>query len=122
MQYQSTTTIRAYLARFVALGVAALLTLSLAQIANANSYTRGQHIEPAYEGWRPNEDGTFSFMFGYQNENWVEEPDVEIGPNNMFSPGEADRGQRRTSCRAVIASLLRLKCPQTGATANSFGR
>ncbi len=93
MQYQSTTTIRAYLARFVALGVAALLTLSLAQIANANSYTRGQHIEPAYEGWRPNEDGTFSFMFGYQNENWEEEPDVEIGPNNMFSPGEADRGQ-----------------------------
>ena len=46
MQYQ-TITIRAQIARFVA---AALMTLSLAQIANANSFTRGQHIEPAYEG------------------------------------------------------------------------
>ena len=75
MQYQ-TITIRAQIARFVALGAAVLMTLSLAQIANANSFTRGQHIEPAYEGWRPNEDGTFSLMFGYQNENWEEEPNV----------------------------------------------
>ena len=75
MQYQ-TITIRAQIARFVAIGAAALMTLSLAQIANANSFTRGQHIEPAYEGWRPNEDGTFSFMFGYHNENWEEEPNV----------------------------------------------
>ena len=59
----------------------------------ANSYTKGQHIEPAYEGWRPNADGTFSFMFGYMNINWEEEPDVEIGPNNSFAPGEPDRGQ-----------------------------
>ena len=48
MQYQ-TITIRAQIARFVALGAAALMTLSLAQVANANSFTRGQHIEPAYE-------------------------------------------------------------------------
>ena len=53
----------------------------------ANSYTKGQHIEPAYEGWRHNADGTFSFMFGYMNINWEEEPDVEIGPNNAFAPG-----------------------------------
>ena len=59
----------------------------------ANSYTKGQHIEPAYEGWRPNADGSFSFMFGYMNINWEEEPDVEIGPNNSFAPGEPDRGQ-----------------------------
>jgi hypothetical protein len=32
-------------------------------------------------------------MFGYMNENWEEEPDVQIGENNYFSPGEADRGQ-----------------------------
>ena len=59
----------------------------------ANSYTKGQHIEPAYEGWRPNADGSFNFMFGYMNINWEEEPDVEIGPNNSFAPGEPDRGQ-----------------------------
>ena len=32
-------------------------------------------------------------MFGYMNENWEEEPNVDVGENNMFSPGEADRGQ-----------------------------
>ncbi|MEQ8956045.1 MAG: hypothetical protein RL120_18090 [Gammaproteobacteria bacterium] len=59
----------------------------------AQTYTHDQHVEPAYEGWRPNEDGTFNFMFGYMNENWEETPDVPIGPNNNFSPGDADRGQ-----------------------------
>ncbi|MDA0895188.1 MAG: hypothetical protein O3A71_00005 [Proteobacteria bacterium] len=57
------------------------------------SYQTGQHVEPAYEGWRPNPDGTFSFMFGYMNENWLEEPDVPVGENNFFAPGDADRGQ-----------------------------
>ena len=56
-------------------------------------YQLGRHIEPAYEGWRPNEDGTFSFMFGYMNENWAESPDIPVGENNFFEPGEPDRGQ-----------------------------
>lgn len=59
----------------------------------ADTYQRGQHVEPAYEGWRPNPDGTFSFMFGYMNENWEEEIDIEVGENNFLSPGPADRGQ-----------------------------
>jgi len=59
----------------------------------ADTYQFGQHVEPAYEGWRPNPDGTFSFMFGYMNENWAEEPDVLVGENNYFSPGDMDRGQ-----------------------------
>ena len=59
----------------------------------AQTYQSGKHVEPAYEGWRPNDDGTFSFMFGYMNENWEEQPDVEVGENNFFSPGDADRGQ-----------------------------
>ena len=63
------------------------------QLALADTYQNGQHVEPAYEGWHPNADGSFSFMFGYMNENWLEEPDVEIGANNSFSPGAADRGQ-----------------------------
>lgn len=57
------------------------------------SYSKGQHLEPAYEGWRENEDGTFSFMFGYFNENWDEELDIPVGESNFFSPGDADRGQ-----------------------------
>jgi len=59
----------------------------------AQSYRKGQHVEPAYEGWRENDDGTFSFMFGYMNENWEETPFVPVGDNNHFSPGDADRGQ-----------------------------
>ncbi len=59
----------------------------------AQTYQTGQHVEPAFEGWRPNDDGTFSFMFGYMNENWLEQPDVEVGEHNYFSPGEPDRGQ-----------------------------
>ncbi|MBT8148263.1 MAG: hypothetical protein KJN90_15500, partial [Gammaproteobacteria bacterium] len=57
------------------------------------SYSKGQHLEPAYEGWRENDDGTFSFMFGYFNENWDEELDIPVGENNLFSPGDPDRGQ-----------------------------
>lgn len=59
----------------------------------AQTYRSGKHVEPAYEGWRPNPDGTFNFMFGYMNENWEETPDVPVGENNFFSPGDADRGQ-----------------------------
>lgn len=57
------------------------------------SYRKGQHIEPAYEGWRRNEDGTYNLLFGYFNENWEQEVDVPVGANNFFSPGDADRGQ-----------------------------
>lgn len=70
-----------------------LLTLLAGSAALAQTYTSGQHVEPAYEGWRPNPDGTFNFMFGYMNENWEEAPDMPVGENNYFSPGDADRGQ-----------------------------
>ena len=59
----------------------------------AQTYHSGQHVEPAFEGWRPNSDGSFNMMFGYMNENWEEEPDVDVGAHNFFSPGQADRGQ-----------------------------
>ncbi|MBL4821680.1 MAG: hypothetical protein JKY98_11935 [Gammaproteobacteria bacterium] len=61
--------------------------------ASAQTYSKGQHLEPAYEGWFENDDGTFTFMFGYFNENWKEELDIPVGENNSFSPGDSDRGQ-----------------------------
>lgn len=73
--------------------LAVCLLILIPGLSLAQTYRTGQHVEPAFEGWRPNPDGTFNFMFGYMNENWEEEPDVEIGENNFFSPGEADRGQ-----------------------------
>lgn len=71
----------------------AVLILGSSSAVVADTFQYGQHVEPAYEGWRPNADGSFSFMFGYMNENWTEQPDVEVGDNNFFSPGDADRGQ-----------------------------
>ena len=59
----------------------------------AQTYQRGQNVAPAFEGWMRNEDGTFSFLFGYMNRNWSEELDVPVGEDNSFSPGPADRGQ-----------------------------
>ena len=71
-----------------------LISSSLIQVAQAQpSYRKGQHIEPAYEGWKRNEDGTVTLIFGYFNENWEEEPNVPVGDNNFFSPGNPDRGQ-----------------------------
>ena len=57
------------------------------------TYSRGQNVSPAYEGWEQNEDGSFSFLFGYMNRNWLEELDVPVGPDNHLSPGPADQGQ-----------------------------
>ena len=74
----------------VTLVVASLLPM---QNSWAQTYTSGQHVEPAFEGWRPNPDGTFNMMFGYMNENCKEAPDAPVGENNYFEPGDADRGQ-----------------------------
>jgi len=70
-----------------------LLTALFAGAAGAQTYRFGQHVEPAFEGWRPNDEGGFNMMFGYMNENWDETPDVPVGGHNYFEPGEADRGQ-----------------------------
>ncbi len=70
-----------------------LFTLLCANTLFAQTYSKGRHIEPAFEGWRPNDDGTFNMMFGYMNENWEETPDMLVGENNNFSPGDMDRGQ-----------------------------
>jgi hypothetical protein len=61
--------------------------------AQSLSYTRGQNVAPAYEGWEQAPDGTKYFVFGYMNRNWEEEIDIPIGADNGFGPGAADQGQ-----------------------------
>ncbi len=74
--------------------ILSICAAGVVQIASAQlSYRSGAEIEPGYEGWHENEDGTFSFMFGYMNENWEEQPDIPVGDNNFFTPGDTDRGQ-----------------------------
>lgn len=57
------------------------------------TYSKGQPLYPAYEGWVRNADGSIDMLFGYMNENWEQLLDVPVGPDNHFSPGPADRGQ-----------------------------
>jgi hypothetical protein len=61
--------------------------------AQSLSYSKGQNISPAYEGWEQAPDGARYFLFGYMNRNWEEEIDVPVGPDNGFNVGGADQGQ-----------------------------
>ena len=61
--------------------------------AQSLSYSKGQNVAPAYEGWEQAPDGTKYFVFGYMNRNWEEELDIPVGPDNGFNPGSADQGQ-----------------------------
>ena len=80
-------------------GVAGLLAITSpadAQVSDPNSgiqFARGQDVVPAFEGWQKNTDGTYTFYYGYFNRNYEEEVNVPVGLNNMFEPGNIDRGQ-----------------------------
>jgi hypothetical protein len=70
------------------------LLLATSQLfAQSLSYSSGQNVSPAYEGWEVAADGTKYFVFGYMNRNWVEEIDVPVGPDNGFNIGGVDQGQ-----------------------------
>ena len=71
-----------------AIRITALLFLSATLNAQSLTYTKGQNVAPAYEGWEQAADGTKYFVFGYMNRNWEEEIDVPIGPNNGFSASD----------------------------------
>jgi hypothetical protein len=59
----------------------------------STKFTSGQDIQPYYEGWIRNKDGSFDLVFGYFNRNWQEELAIPAGPDNMVEPGGPDRGQ-----------------------------
>ena len=73
--------------------LAALLLFQVAGAQTRFTYSKGQSLSPAYEGWMPNEDGSFTMYFGYMNSNWLEEFDVPIGADNSIEPGGPDQGQ-----------------------------
>jgi hypothetical protein len=56
-------------------------------------FTTGQSIQPIFEGWAKNPDGSVSMHFGYMNRNYVEQVQVPIGPDNKCEPGAPDCGQ-----------------------------
>jgi len=54
-------------------------------------YNTGQSIQPVFEGWSRNPDGSFDMWFGYLNRNFEERITVAVGADNGFN-GE-DMGQ-----------------------------
>ncbi len=56
-------------------------------------HNSGDSVQPAYEGWRINVDGTISMWFGYYNRNVEERLNIPVGPNNRFDPPAIDRQQ-----------------------------
>jgi hypothetical protein len=87
--------------RVTAVGVAVLTSGAVAVVAQRPQTNlplepareRGASITPAYEGWYPNADGSFSMLVGYYNRNSKEVIDVPVGPNNRIEPGGPDQGQ-----------------------------
>jgi hypothetical protein len=76
--------------------LATLAVFALFPAAGAQTrftYSSGQVVSPAYEGWRANDDGSLTMVFGYMNQNWLEEFDIPIGPDNSIEPGGPDQGQ-----------------------------
>jgi hypothetical protein len=75
------------------LSILAAAVLASYHALSAQSYSSGQNVSPAYEGWEQNADGSFNFLFGYMNRNWEEEIDVPVGSDNDLEPGGPDQGQ-----------------------------
>ena len=56
-------------------------------------FNSGQSIQPVFEGWAHNPNGSFEMHFGYLNRNYVEELEVSVGADNRVEPAGPDRGQ-----------------------------
>ena len=98
-----------------ALVLGALSFVLTPQLAGAQSlsFTKGQNISPAYEGWEEAADGSKYFLFGYMNRNWEEELNVPVGADNSFSPGTPDQGQPTHFLPRRNRFVFRVPVPKT---------
>lgn len=81
--------------------------------AQSLSYTSGQNVSPAFEGWEEDAQGNRFFLFGYMNRNWQEEIDVPVGPDNSFNVGGADQGQPTHFLPRRNRFVFRVAAPKT---------
>ena len=72
--------------------------------AQSLSFTSGQNISPAFEGWEQAPDGARYFLFGYMNRNWAGRSTSRSVPTTRSASAAPTRGSRHISCRGVIAS------------------
>ena len=80
--------------------VTLMLFAASGQAQTRFTYSKGQSVSPAFEGWWQNDDGTYALFFGYMNSNWEQEFDVPVGPENA-------RGNPRISIPAATCSCSR---------------
>jgi hypothetical protein len=93
--------------------VASLALLGRTTTAQSLTYTKGQNIAPAFEGWEQDADGSKWFVFGYMNRNWVEEIDVVPGADNTIMPGGPDVGQPTHFLPRRNRFVFRVAVPKT---------
>ena len=79
--------------RFWIVVSACLLSAVAAIETTAQTYHSGQNLQPVFEGWEQNSDGSFNLVFGYLNRNYEERLNIPVGPDNFLEPGEPDQGQ-----------------------------
>jgi len=58
-------------------------------------YHSGQTVQPIFQGWSRNDDGSFDMHFGYLNRNYVEIMNVPVGPDNFIDMAGLDQLQRQ---------------------------
>ena len=64
--------------------LAVFCIVSSTSVSAQTLYRFGQSIQPIFEGFERNADGTFTMWFGYLNRNYDEMPNIIIGENNTF--------------------------------------
>jgi len=83
--------------RAAAIVLAVAIAVAAPRAQTRFTYSSGQPLSPAYEGWMYNADGSVTMDFGYMNTNWLQEFDIPVGPDNRIegpdAPGVIDRGQ-----------------------------
>ena len=79
--------------RAIACLIAAAIPVAAAAVHGQTPWLRSQNVQPVFEGWERNPDGSFNMVFGYLNRNYEEQPVIPVGANNYLEPGERDRGQ-----------------------------
>ncbi len=87
------------LTHFVALaffaGIALQAAAQIEHLPYQLRYHSGQTVQPIFQGWSRNDDGSFDMHFGYLNRNYVEELNVPIGPDNFIDMAGLDQRQRQ---------------------------
>ena len=75
------------------------------------TYNSGQSVQPIFDGWTKNADGSYELHFGYLNRNYVEQLNVPIGAENTVEPGGPDRGQPTFFYRRFNRRVFSVRVP-----------